>query len=176
MTELTHEKLLELIDYNPETGKMYWKTTRGWKCQAGQEAGCKDYDVKRGEYRWKIRVFGRIYRRSRLVWFYVHGKWPENGKLIDHIDKSDPNNTLNDRITNLREATHTQNGGNSIRSKKNSSGFKGICWKKDANKWLARICVNYKRIHLGYFDTPEAAYEAYCNAAKKYFGEFACFG
>jgi hypothetical protein len=55
----------------------------------------------------------------------------------------------------------------------NASGFKGAHFHKAAGKWLASITVKGKQIHLGYFDTPEAAHKAYAAAAPKYHGRFA---
>jgi hypothetical protein len=47
----------------------------------------------------------------------------------------------------------------------NTSGFRGVHWRKDARKWQALIRVDYKRKHLGYFDTAEQASAAYQKAA-----------
>jgi hypothetical protein len=85
----------------------------------------------------------------------------------DHIN----GNHLDNRRCNLRIANHTQNMRNSKIRVNNTSGYKGVYKKR--NKWAARIKVNGKNIWLGVFVTPELAYFAYCEAAKKYHGEFA---
>ena len=82
-------------------------------------------------------------------------------------------NTLDNRSENLRFATDCQNQQNRGMTRTNRSGFKGVCWEKAKRKWAARIDVNKKRIRLGYHDTPEQAHAAYCEAARKYHGEFA---
>lgn len=88
-------------------------------------------------------------------------------KQIDHIDRNPLNNCRN----NLRSATNGQNRANSKGSSK--CGFKGVHLK--SNRWYAQITINKKKIYLGYFDTPVEAHLAYCEAAKKYHGEFANF-
>jgi hypothetical protein len=87
---------------------------------------------------------------------------------IDHID----GNGLDNRKVNLRFATALENQWNKGRNKNNSSGYKGVSYNKRAGKWKSRIKEDKKEIHLGYFDTPEEAYEAYCKAAKELHGEF----
>jgi hypothetical protein len=47
-----------------------------------------------------------------------------------------------------------------------------VSWYKRKQKWVAGIGINGKRLHLGYFDTPEEAYEAYVTASNKYHGEY----
>lgn len=86
----------------------------------------------------------------------------------DHKDE----NTLNNRRSNLREATRSQNGSNRGRPSNNTSGFKGVSWHKHHCKWGAHIRVNWKLIHLGYFTKAEDAASAYATAAREYFGEF----
>lgn len=88
---------------------------------------------------------------------------------VDHID----GNRLNNIRENLRLASNSQNGKNRRISKLNKSGYKGVYKVRD--KWRVAIKVNYKLIHLGYFNTPEEAHKAYCEAAIKYHGEFARF-
>lgn len=90
----------------------------------------------------------------------------------DHIVSED---TLNNADKNLRTGTASQNNQNSKIRSDNTTGFKGVYFYKDGRKkpWMAHITVDRKRIILGYFETKEEAYEAYCDAAKKYFGEFA---
>ena len=93
-------------------------------------------------------------------------------RLIDHIN----GNGLDERRGNLRECSYSENVRNSKISKNNKSGFKGVNWSNVMKKWEAKIMVNRKKIHLGYYDTPSEAHEAYCAAALKYHKEFANFG
>jgi hypothetical protein len=113
-----------------------------------------------------ISVGGRSYRAHRLVWFYNFGEWPKSE--LDHI-----NGIKNDnRLCNLREVTRSQNMQNCGKYLNNTSGFKGVSWNKQSNKWKAQICISGKHKHLGSFDTPEEASIAYQLAAKELHGEF----
>lgn len=96
----------------------------------------------------------------------------EKWEQVDHID----GDGLNNRRENLRLATNAQNSANKGKASKNTTGFKGVFRTKNRPKpFRAQIKVNQKSIHLGLFDTAEQAHEAYKEAAKKYFGEFARF-
>lgn len=88
---------------------------------------------------------------------------------VDHKD----GNGLNNQRSNLRTATRAQNARNRRIRTDNTSGFKGVTWRKDLGKWNAFIEIKTKRIHLGYFTDPMEAACAYDMAAVKYFGEFA---
>lgn len=88
---------------------------------------------------------------------------------IDHVD----GNTLNNTRENLRVANHTQNMRNSKKRKNNTSGYKGVNYFD--GRWRAQIQVDKQRITIGMYDTPEEAYQAYCDAAIQYHGIFARF-
>jgi hypothetical protein len=90
-------------------------------------------------------------------------------KIIDHRDRNGLNNTKQ----NLRFATPSQNSCNRVRSKKGSSKYRGVSFKKKDKKWQASICCKRIHIHLGTFDNEEDAARAYDKAAKIYHGEFA---
>jgi hypothetical protein len=87
---------------------------------------------------------------------------------VDHIN----GDTLDNRKVNLRVCTKSENNCNRKINQNNTSGYKGVSYKMSRHKWCAKIGVNNKNIHLGYFDSPEEAYAAYCIASKKYHGEF----
>ncbi len=87
---------------------------------------------------------------------------------IDHIDGDGLNNTR----PNLRAATYAQNNQNRGKTKRNTSGIKGISWDKQRSKWLAQICCDTIRYKLGRFNTKEMAAEAYRKAANKLHKEF----
>ncbi len=86
---------------------------------------------------------------------------------------------LDNRRSNLRPATRQQNTGNCKLRATNHSGFKGVSAYRTNQRWRARITVNNKDQHLGYFPFTRAgkiaAACAYNEAALKYFGNFACF-
>lgn len=110
----------------------------------------------------------------RVILERVVGRSLCGDELADHID----GNGLNNCRENLRVASRTENVRNQRKSVKNSSGFKGVSWNEQHQKWRALIRVNGRLKHLGLFDTPEAAHEAYCKAAAspEFHGEFANFG
>jgi hypothetical protein len=160
VSTLTHDRLLQVLNYDPETGDFVWKqqlsTSKG---KIGTKAGC----VGPGGY-WQIGIDEVRFLGHRLAWFYVFGIWP---KRLDHKDGTRTNN----RIANLREATVSQNAANK-HCQKNISGFKGVQARPN-NRWRALIEVNGKCLTLGTFGTPQEASAAYFAAAQKFHGEFA---
>jgi len=115
------------------------------------------------------RLEGHMCLLHRAIWAYVHGEWPT--REIDHIngDRSD------NRLGNLRLCDRSSNMANRGPTRKNSSGYKGVYWEKPAKRWIAEICVGYKRRKLGRFTSAEAASAAYKAAALEAFGPFARF-
>ena len=112
-----------------------------------------------------------IIHMHRLILQRVLGITLDKKDIVDHINGNSLDNTRN----NLRLATNGENICNSKKSRRNTSGYKGVHFSKIKNRWIAQIQNQGKRIHLGYFDTPEVAHEAYCKAANEYYREFARF-
>jgi hypothetical protein len=92
-----------------------------------------------------------------------------SGILVDHQDHIGINNQKN----NLRLSNYNQNNSNRKSSKKSSSKFLGVHWFKNSNKWCAKIQVNKKGIHIGYFHLEIDAAKAYNEMAIQYHGKFA---
>lgn len=123
-----------------------------------------------GEIIYPTRKIGkRNVRLHQMVMERMRNGEPlKNGEVVDHINR----NPLDNRRENLRLATRSQNSVHRNKQPYNKTGYKGVSIKKSTGKFLAVITVNKKQIHLGYFDTAEKAYQAYCQAAIEYHGEF----
>ena len=133
----------------------YQATTDGriWSCRTGKFLSPRDD----GHGYLLVNLSGKTTSIHRLVAL----TWIENSRddanKVDHIDR----NPLNNQVENLRWLTHSENNHN-------SSG-KGYSWCKRAKRWLSRIRVNGKLLHLGYFDIEEEASKAFCDASRKYY-------
>jgi hypothetical protein len=156
------EELRELLDYNPETGVFIRKVQTSNRIKVGEEAGNKHHTGYR-----MIRFKGGRYLAHRLAWYYVYGVEPK--EYLDHINGTRDDN----RISNLREATWAENQRNRGKQISNTSAYKGVSFHKRDKKFCARCCADGKRHHLGYYDTAEAAHEAYKTFATKHHGDFA---
>jgi hypothetical protein len=163
MANPTREQMAGLLRYEPDTGDFYWKIRRGW-VPAGAKAGYRD------PYGYvKINVCGWPRRAHRIAWLMATGEWPPDGTDIDHVNR----NRSDNRWSNLRLASRSQNMGNSPAHRDGSSGVKGLTWLSRRQKWQVRICVQGKRKTLGYFASKEQAALVYRRAAQAAFGEFA---
>lgn len=128
------------VNYNPETG-LFFSIANITKPIGTVNAN--GYVV--------FKVNGKLHYAHRVAFFLVNGFLP---KMVDHINGKKTDN----RIKNLRAADATINGHN--------RQPKGVTKHKGSHKWIASIMVNYKRKHIGYFDTPELAHQAYLEAKK----------
>lgn len=91
------------------------------------------------------------------------------GMDTDHIN----GNKLDNRRSNLRVCTTSQNCSNQHRRTNAKNNYRGVHWHKKLGKWQAKIVVNYKQIYLGVFENELDAAKTYNNAAIKHHGEFA---
>jgi hypothetical protein len=95
-------------------------------------------------------------------------KVTDSDMIVDHINGDGCDN----RKSNLRLCTQNDNTKNCRTYYRNTSGYKGVSFDKCAHKYRAQIQVNKKKITIGFYDDPKEAYNAYCEASKKYHGEF----
>lgn len=93
---------------------------------------------------------------------------PEQRPQVDHINNIKSDN----RLTNLRWATRTRQGGNRGLSKNSTTGVKGVNYNKKKKKYQAHICVDGIRVHIGYFKTIEEATQARKKRANEVYGLF----
>ncbi len=152
----TQARLKEVLRYDPDTGIFI----RLHPPHQGRPLTWGD-----GKGYVRAVVDGQAYRAHRLAWLYMTGECPAE---IDHINGVPSDN----RLANLRPATRTENNANR-RKTENPSGFKGVSLDKKTHRWRARIRIHRQRVFLGVFDTAEQAHQAYVDAAKRLFGEYA---
>lgn len=125
---------------------------------------------------------------SKYKWHYdnhtgyarasVNGKWcflhrfvmnAQKGQIIDHVDCV----KLNCQKINLRFCTRSQNESNKKTPPSNTSGYRGVSWNKEKQKYDAQIKIGGKHKHLGRFNKSIDAAREYNKAAVTYFGDFA---
>jgi hypothetical protein len=160
--ELTQERLRELLDYDPETGNFHWRVRKKRGHRAGDIAGCR----VRSDC-WCINIDGRFYRAHQLAWLHTKGEWGR--PIIDHRD----GNPLNNRWSNLRLSSYSENAANRGRLRSNTSGFKGVVFDRRRGNWRGAITKLGKRHHIGTYATAEEAHAAYVAKARELYGEFA---
>lgn len=150
---LTQERLIELFRYDKDSGMLYVnKNRKGSSKKVGSIAG----SVSKNGY-IEIDIDARRYRVHRLAFLYINGKFPDS--VVDHVngDKAD------NRWRNLIECSQGDNLQNIHKVKSTSTtGYTGVHRYKD--KFIAKINIDGKQIHLGEFDTAEDASTAYKNA------------
>lgn len=140
---ITHEKVKEIFEY--KDGHLYWKIRHGAHGQIGKRVG---YLNSKGYFQTKVN--NKTYLIHRLIYLWHYKNLP---KILDHIDCNKANNL----ISNLREATVSQNLFNVVLWKSNKSGYKNVQWNKKSNKWRVRLIVKGKDHDFGYYDDVELA-------------------
>lgn len=153
---LTHERLLEVLRYEPDTGLFYRKVSTTNNVKVGDIAGTSDNNGYIG-----ISIDGSKYKAHRLAWFYTQGQWPSG--IIDHINRI----KFDNRIANLRDVADNVNSQNQgLPHKDSKTGFLGVTFGR--GRYIAQIMINGKVKRLGGYRTPEEAHEAYLEAKRKY--------
>ena len=139
----------------------------------------EDYDVIK-DYSWYLDKAGYVrantfdLKEHKRSYIFMHnlimGVEGSRKVMVDHIGGKDTTN--DNRKSNLRIASASQNNMNQCLRKDNTSGIKGVHYSASHKKWFARIQINNRRIHLGSFDTFEEAKQARLDGEKQYFKEF----
>ena len=139
---LTQQIVKDLFIYDINSGDLIWRSN-GYRNKPlkGKIAGRTNSNGRR-----QVKIEGKLYYSSRIVWLYHHGYFPEG--YVDHIDR----NPLNNRISNLREVNAVCNLRNSTLKIKGSSKVRGVYWAKSHNKWAARVKANGITTSLGFYE------------------------
>lgn len=137
---------------------LYINLTKGKRAIVDEE----DYEWV-SKHKWTYANTGYVKRNTnkdkRTYLLHREILKAKKGQIVDHINR----NKLDNRRSNLRIASRSQNAFNSILNKRNTSGYRGVCWDKRHNFWVADL--QGKRI--GYFKTKIEAALAYEEAVKK---------
>lgn len=171
------DDLIKLIDYDPSTGKLFWKERQSTgestradlaairfnSLYAGKETFCL---VNPRGYYWG-KFLGTQYLAHRIIWKMVTGTDPD---VIDHIN----GDRIDNRFINLRNVDGFINQRNRRAPKHNESGVFGVTLCRATGKWAARIHKNRERFNLGRFDSLGEAIAARRNAEIEYWGDDPC--
>ena len=129
------------LSYDAETGNLLWKRIKGRIPKSGI-AGRVMHHHSGKKYRI-VRYKNHYYLAHRLAWLIQTNSWP--ALQIDHID----GDSMNNRWSNLREVSPSENQKNLKKAKNNTSGVTGVYLEKRTGKWRSSIQVGGKTVHLG---------------------------
>lgn len=136
----------------------------------------QDYN-ELSRYKWRLSrgpdrkyATAHVYGGNSDVYMHRFIMRAPRGTIIDHIN----GNPLDNRRSNLRFCTTSQNNANRPKKVSSQTGFKGVCFRPKYRKpYIAQI-THHKTLHyLGCYETPEEAAKQYDAAAREAFGEFA---
>jgi len=152
----TLARVREVVEYDPRAGTFTWRVRTSIRIMPGAIAGTKKADS--GYV--LVGIDGVQYRAHRLAWFMMTGDWPSGD--VDHINGVRHDN----RWSNIRVVTSAVNGQNRRRAQRdNRLGVLGVFQCK--KRYQAQVKLNGVVTHLGTFDTPEQAHEAYVEAKRR---------
>ena len=145
------EELNKIFEYNSETGELTYKIRRGRKAAGSNVGTVNNYGY--------LVCMKEVYLVHRIAWYMHTGTDPKE-MIVDHID----GNRVNNRIDNLRLATHSENMQNANR--------RGIHWSDRDQRWCSSVQVGGKRVYVGAYVCPLLARVAYEDKKKELHGEF----
>jgi hypothetical protein len=157
----SQEMLCRLLRYEPETGLVFWRHRSDdlfaapWHASRwnNRHAGQRAFPCKQSAGYYQGGIFGKDYLLHRVIWKMVTGDEPD---LIDHDDRDRANN----QWVNLKSTTHQGNSKNRGMSSANTSGYVGVTFIHQRQKWRSNITLGGRNVHLGYFDRIEHAVAA----------------
>jgi hypothetical protein len=181
--ELSVELLRQILDYNPDTGLLTWKErpvsmfedrggryTAEWCCRTfnNKHAGKPALTALKDRGYCTGGIFRRTYSAHRVAWALFYGHWVPDDQEIDHINRNPSDN----RISNLRLATKTQNGHNKT-MRREKSPYVGVTWFSPTGTWVAKVTKDKVVHHIGTFHDPKEAAIARDKKALELYGEHA---
>jgi hypothetical protein len=154
---LEPNKIRQLIRF--DGANYYWLprpiemflSERSWKIWNSRFANTQTLNTSGGKGYHKVTIFGRSFKSHRVIYAFHKGIWPVGE--IDHINGIRDDN----RIENLRDASHQENCKNQSGRIRSASGVRGVHWCRATKRWQAQIGSGGKKFALGRFDSLEAA-------------------
>ncbi len=163
---VTQQMLHDLFEYRADGNLIRKHAVRGKGNHAGAVVGCRPKVVSRNNRYVSTKIGGQHWCVHKLIYMYHFGEVPQQ---LDHINQ----NTLDNRIENLRPATSSQNCANRRLFSNNTSGCRGVSWNKQKKQWFVYVDFNKRRKRIGYFDDLDFADLVATEARDLYHGEYA---
>lgn len=162
MTQQNIKYIQEALTYDPKSGELFWSKDRPeahWK-QRGyylrylrEQAGKKVTSTINANGYKTLWLNNTMQYEHRIAFVLMTGQLPIGD--VDHRNQ----NKLDNSWDNLRDVPHAINGRNIKKLSSNTSGYTGVTFFSRTGKWRAYVTVNGKQQHLGYFDSPDQAYQ-----------------
>jgi hypothetical protein len=163
----TPEFIKTILKYDANSGALTWKKRLPAQFSPGKKTAAHQCSSWNSKYAGKpafasignhgyhtSTICGKRYLAHRVIWAIHHGAWPS--KEVDHINHVRTDN----RISNLRQVSRSENSRNLSRATNNPSGATGVYWYSPTSRWVVKLHLNRKMMHVGYFKSKSAAISA----------------